>query len=117
MGNGKVDLTDFADAAGLLERSRPPTDGSWLIRPRRRIHRAGISHLGKQQPCRRACWDLHTPRNEQSRMTDGGKKEKASSVKIGDDENCWDSVTLNLLVIEMRQNLIPGMSSSHIRFN
>lgn len=74
-----AELTDFTDATGLRERSCAPTDGSWLIWRRGKIHRAGISHVGKQQPCQ-ACWGLHTPGSGQSRMTG---ENKAAGMKIG----------------------------------
>lgn len=74
-----AELTDFTDAAGLRERSCAPTDGSRLIWRRGKIHRAGISHVGKQQPCQ-ARWGLHTPGSGRSRVAD---ENKAAGVKIG----------------------------------
>ncbi|KAK5869783.1 hypothetical protein PBY51_024474 [Eleginops maclovinus] len=46
-----AELTDFTDASGLRERSCAPTDGSRLMWRMGKIHRAGISNVGKQQPC------------------------------------------------------------------
>lgn len=76
---GAAELTDFTDATGLWERSCAPTDGSWLIQRCRKIHRAGISHVGKRRPCQ-AYWGLRTPGSGQSRMN---SENNAARVKIG----------------------------------
>lgn len=65
-----AELTDFTDAVGLREHSCAPADGSWLIWRHGKIHRVGISHVGKQQPCP-ACWGLSSPGSGPSRMTSG----------------------------------------------
>lgn len=60
---GAAKMTDFADATGLC---------SWLVWQSGKIHQAGISYVGKQQPCQTCC-DPSTSGGGQSRTTSGKK--------------------------------------------